>query len=124
MTFLDPVPARDAVDRVHLDAAGVDERRKCRDQPMPLDFLEVTAGGGEEQHGSAIVTPARGARGARQPLGRPAEDLLLHDGPSSAVSLELGPAPDPADEELGELFDFVRGIECSYLSLYGITGRG
>ena len=52
-------PAGDAVARVDLDPARVDERPEVGDQVVPFDLLGVATGGREHQHRYAVVAPPR-----------------------------------------------------------------
>ena len=53
-----PRPARDAVDRIDLDASGIDETAEGTDQPAALDLPGVAAGRWEDEHRCAPLPPS------------------------------------------------------------------
>src|SRR5689334_17760244 len=80
--------AGDAVARVDLDLAGLDQRGERADQVHALDLLGVAARGREHEHRLAEAAPAHQGGLAAEPLGPPAADRL------DAVEVH-GAAPAP-----------------------------
>ena len=90
-------PPVDAVDRVQLHPAGVEQLGAGRDKVEALDLLGVAACRGEHERRPAVVAPAHDVDLAFEPVGVPARRQL---GCSSAPS--VAPALDPLPEQVGE----------------------